>query len=308
MNKKLLAEAKSFLENFTFPIDYDALIKKLNELSKMVCEDYGIADKALRVEFEESENFGKSAVVNDVRIKINKLRLQTLLETKFDDTQPKKLKKQIDSLMKSYDEKSASKFEKIIHDYVLRMRKMDADELVCHSGSYKTIKYDLLNLLFHENEHTKQKQYEKYLTNVEGCPEDLESMILVFSMFYVTIYWELLDKKVLEWTPPENHRFPTEFDARYFELIKIEELRKKYFADDELFKKHILSTIIIPEKFDSKADAERLFAELEKYYDLDKEEKYKGALELVEKHKNEIVKELERRFTEMLEIREANSH
>lgn len=304
MNKNLIEQSREFLDGFTYPINYDELTEKLNALSMQVCKDYGIPDKFLQIEFIDDEKFGKVAQLSNSNVKINRLRIEALNYFKFDDTKPRKLKKFIKQFMNDYDEKSEhNQYEKMLYKFVENMMDYDGGRLIYQSGSYRTLQYDFLDIIYHENRHIKQKTFIPMLKDLSGFEPSVENLIFLFTMLHMELFSRLVNKKIIELRPPENHKYPIEFDARYASLITLEKLRSKYYPDDELFKKYMVNSVIIPEEFDVKKESAGLFEELEKYFKLEEDKKYQQAYDLVCEYKQTIIKELERRFNEMIEIK-----
>lgn len=304
MNIKLVNKCKEFLVDFSDLTDTPLLEKQLNEISYLICKEYKVPEQALPIKFVESKKFGMSGVLEDDKIIINKLRLKTLIELKFDDTEPTKLKKFINTFELEYKTKEKpNMYETILYDYIQMMKEAQIEEYIYQSGSYKTIKYDLLSMLFHENAHIKQKTFEQYLINYDKLPNNTENLILLFTMLYNHYNWSLIEKEIIPFENHENYRFPIEFDARYHELTKMFELYINHCQDDKLMMKYINNLILLPENFNSKSESIKLFEELEKYHKLYNNASYEKTFLYLKSHKRKIINYLTKRFNIMQNIK-----
>lgn len=300
MREQTKQEAKRFLDGFVEPIDYERAKEDFDRLSQVVCEDYKIADKFLRCEFSDDENFGKSAVLLRDKISINRLRIEALYNLGYDDTQPEKLNKQIERFMSEYDKNEHTKYEQMLYKFVSDMREMGEPQFVMQAGSYKTVKYELLDMIFHENRHIVQKQYIPLLEKPpKSC--DIDELTMLFTMMFNETRKKLIDDKKIEWDLQDNRSFPIEFDARYTSLVNMNEVRKSFYKDDEVFARAIMNCCLVEQGFKSKEEANKLFAQMEEYYSLG-DFKMDKAYALLEENKQQIIDELERRFEEMKAI------
>lgn len=135
---------------------------------------------------------GKSGSVSKTNISFNKTRLKTLINLKIDCNNKNHIKK-IYKFYNSYDEKiTHNKYEICLYEFMKKYIAGGYEHYFTQMGSYKTIPYELLDTIFHENEHIFQYKYEKFLKNINECPNDLKSKLLLFTVLFNTIHSKLL--------------------------------------------------------------------------------------------------------------------
>lgn len=168
-------------------------------------------------------------------------------------------------------------------------------------GSYKTIKYEILDVILHECEHVFQDEHKKYLTAKE-LPNDIESVLLIFTTCFNTMYEKIKKTKLPFKYKRENHIFPIEFDARYISFKMLAEIKDLYFKNDKVFDEYIKSSIIIPNDFDCQKAAEKMFTDYDQLYKIFKEnfsEDYSAVNNFIQKSKLLLIEEFTNRFDEM---------
>ncbi len=303
----LYFKAKEFIENFKLPLDYEDLSKQLTEISLLNYKLHN-CDKDIKITFDESILFGKSASVSGTSISFNKTRLETLLALKIDDSNPNHISK-VYSFYNTYKtEENHSKYEICLYEFMKKYIEGGYERYFSQMGNYKTIKYELLDAVFHENEHIFQKDYEKYLNSADKCPTDNKSLALFFTVLFNEIYGGLKKNKIEFIYDRENYIFPIEFDARYEAMVNINKV-KQYFPDDKLFAEHIINSNLIPENFDISLTVIQMFEDYERLYRLYNDKisnNYASANAFINKHKQAISDEFKRRYVEMNNIENAN--
>ncbi len=302
--KTLFIAAKDFLENFS--LDYDSLTKQLEEIMKSDFSRLGI-EKSMSISFDESKLFGKSGSVSKTNISFNKTRIEMLLNLKIDDTSKEHLKN-VENFYNHYDEKkSHSDFEEILYEFIKKYKEIGAEWAFAHMGSYKTIKYEVLDTILHETEHVYQDEYSKFLEE-KHFPEDKKSKVLIFTSLFNTIFEKLQKSGVQLSYERKNHVFPIEFDARYEALKLLSKIKNLYFKKDQDFSKHLIKSNIIPEDFSAEQTSAQIFADYESIYKLFTQNfgsEYEEANKYIQSNKNLIINEFIRRYNEMIDISQA---
>ncbi len=298
---KLYATAKIFLENFS--LDYDWLTKELEKIMKRDFSLLGI-NKKMTISFDENKLFGRGGSVSKTNISFNKTRIETLLALKIDDTDAEHLKK-IESFYSNYNEKTKhSIFEENLYNFIKKYKELGAEWAFEHMGSYKTIKYEMLDTILHECEHVYQDEFKNCL-NTKNYPNDTRSKILIFTSLFNTMFEKLQKGGVNLNYKRENHIFPIEFDARYEALRQLSEIKNLYFKDDKDFANHLIKSNIIPKDFNAEETSKRIFDDYERIYKLYKQHfgnEYESANNFLLKSKNKIIDEFVRRYEEMQNI------
>lgn len=291
-------KSKEFLENFT--LNFDVLKEKLQEIMKIIFSMHKI-NKEMTVSFDESRLFGKSGSVSDTNISFNKTRIEMLSTMKIDDLDEKHLTK-MEDFYKNYPAKSIhTEYENILYNFIKKYKEAGAERYFNMVGSYKTIKYEILETICHECEHVVQNNYKKFLDKKE-FPSNTQSKVLIFTTLFNTIYEKLRKANIEFGYIRENYIFPIEFDARYTSFKELFELKNLYFQDDELFKKYLKKSIIIPKDFNIQSTVSNIIEDFEKLYTLYiklNDNDYHSAYQFLMYNINEIKNELEKRFREM---------
>ena len=301
--EKVYKNSKIFIENFEMLKDYSEISKHLKKIGENILKTKNIKE-SIKIEFEDNKAFGNCATEYPDKISFNKLRYDTIISLKLDCTSCNHLEK-IYNFYNHYNENdNNTKFEICLYNFMKRYISLGLQDYFLQMGSFKTIKYELLETLFHEIQHAIQLNSNKY--SVEDCestnPKDL---ILIFTTLFNTIYNKLLENNIQFHYIRENHCFPIEFDARYVALIMTECLRKKYFINDKLFIKSILHNDIIPKNVSFKELSKKIYSDFEslyKIYCLNFGTNYNKMFFIVNQHKNEIISQLIDRYEEMNKI------
>lgn len=291
-------KSKEFLENFT--LDFDVLKEKLQEIMEIIFSMHNIK-KEMTVSFDESRLFGKSSSVSKINISFNKTRIKMLSNLKIDDLDENHLVK-MELFYKNYPTKSVhTEFEEILYDFIKKYKEAGAQRYFDMVGSYKTIKYEILETIYHECEHVIQDNYKKFLDKKE-FPKDTQSKMLIFTTLFNTIY-EKLRKANIEFDyTRENYIFPIEFDARYISFKEMTDFKNLYFQDDELFERYLKKSVIIPKDFNILQTVNKIFEDYEKLYNLYIEtfgEDFVFVNAYIQNNKTEIKLEFTRRYEEM---------
>ncbi|MBR1987531.1 MAG: hypothetical protein IKA36_00680 [Clostridia bacterium] len=300
--------SKAFLENFNMPINYNSVIKDLSRISK---RNFKLSKCKfnLKITFDESNLFGKSASIKDNHISFNKTRLDILCEKRIDCHDKNHLSNMYD-FYKSFNDTKCSDHEKCLYEFMNKYIQNGYAKYFTKIGSFRTIKYELLETIFHENEHVFQKQYTEYFDNISKCPKDAKTLFLVFTMLFNTIYEFLVKNKIKFDYKVENYIFPIEFDARYESMTKLNQVKEKYFATDKLFSQYIINSSLLPYNFDKTKTALQIFADYENLYKLycknTTTNNYHDIHIFICSVKNIIIDEIIRRYEEMQDIVEKN--
>jgi len=302
-------KSKEFLENFITPIKYNEVASQLIEISKQNLKHYNCFCD-VKITFDESCLFGKSASIKNNHISFNKTRLEILNNMKIDCYDDNHLTK-IYKFYNSYEEKNHTEQEKCLYDFMKKYIDNGFERYFSQMGSYKTIKYELLDTIFHENQHIIQNIYKQYLDDIDNCPKDSKTLVLIFTMFFNEIYEYLLKNKVEFDYKRENYIFPIEFDARYEAMIKLNHIKEKYFSLDKSFSKYIVKSSLIPQKFDIEKTANMIFKDFENiyqlYFDNINSNKFKRVYNFIKSYKQTIIKEIVKRYEEMIDIVQRNA-
>lgn len=295
----LYLKSKEFLESFT--LDFDVLKEKLQEIMEIIFSMHKIKQEMI-VSFDESKLFGKSGSVSVANISFNKTRIEMLSNLKIDDLDENHLAK-MELFYKNYPIKSIhTEYEDILYDFIKKYKEeAGAERYFNMVGSYKTIKYEILETIYHECEHIIQDDYKKFLDKKE-FPKDTQSKVLIFITLFNTIY-EKLRKANIEFDyTRENHIFPIEFDARYVSFKMMSELKDLYFYDDELLEKYLKKSIIIPKDFNILQTVNKIIEDYENLYKIYLEtfgEEFVFVNDYIQKNKTEIKLEFTRRYDDM---------
>ena len=303
----LYKKAKEFIENFKLPFDYEKLSNELTEISLLNYKLHS-CDKDIKISFDESMLFGKSASVLGTSISFNKTRIETLFAFQIDDSNPEHIKKIYDFYNNYNTKENHSNYEVCLYEFIKKYIEGGYERYFSQMGNYKTIKYELLDAVFHENEHIFQEEYKKYFNCANECPKDDRNIVLFFTVFFDEIYNKLKKSNVQFDYDRENYIFPIEFDARYEAMVSINKV-KQYFPDDKLFAEHIVKSNLIPEGFNVRETVDKIYNDYERLYKLFEKELSNGFIsadQFIKHNKNIITKELERRYCEMLNIVENN--
>ena len=295
-------KSKEFLKNFT--LDFDGLKEKLQEIVKVIFSVHRI-NKDMTVSFDKSKLFGKSGSVSKTNISFNKTRIEMLSNLKIDDLDENHLVK-MELFYNNYPTKSIhTEFEDILYDFIKKYKEAGAQRFFNMVGSYKTIKYEILETIYHECEHVIQDDYKKFLDKKE-FPNDTQSKVLIFTTLFNAIY-EKLKKANIEFNyTRENYIFPIEFDARYISFKEMTILKNMYFQDDELFERYLRKSIIIPKDFNILQTVNKIFEDYEKLYKLYLEtfgEDFVFVNDYIRENKTKIKMEFTRRYEEMTKTR-----
>ena len=294
----LYLKSKEFLESFT--LDFDVLKEKLQEIMEIIFSMHEI-NKKMTVSFDKSKLFGKSGSISDTNISFNKTRIEMLLKLKIDDLDENHLVK-MKLFYKTHPIKSVhTEYEDILYDFIKKYKEADAERYFNMVGSYKTIKYELLETIYHECEHVVQDDYKKFLDKKE-FPSDTQSKVLIFTTLFNVIY-EKLRKANLDFDyTRENYIFPIEFDARYISFKEMTILKNMYFQDDEFFEKYLKKSIIIPKDFKILQTVNKIIDDYDRLYNIYLKtfgEDFVFVNDYIQENKTEIKNELVRRYEEM---------
>ena len=304
----LYEKSKEFIDNFKFPLDYNELSGKLTEISLLNYKIHN-CNKDIKISFDESRLFGKSASVSGTSISFNKTKIEILFAFKIDDSNSEHLKNVYDFYNDYNTTENHSEYEICLYEFMKKYIEGGYERYFSQMGSYKTIKYELLDAVFHENEHIFQEEYKKYFDCVNECPKDDKSIVLFFTIFFGELCKKLKKNNVQFVYDRENYIFPIEFDARYEAMININRV-KQYFPDDKLFAEHIVKSNLIPESFNIRETVNEIYNDYEKLYDLFEKNitnNFAHVNKFLKKHKHIIINELERRYIEMLDIVKQNN-
>ena len=294
----LYLKSKEFLDNFT--LDFDILKEKLQEIMKIIFSKHKI-NKVMTVSFDESKLFGKSGSISEKNISFNKTRIEMLSKLKIDDLDENHLVK-MELFYKNYPIKTVyTEYEDILYDFIKKYKEAGAQRYFNMVGSYKTIKYEILETIYHECEHIIQDDYKKFLDKKE-FPSDTQSKVLIFTTLFNTIY-EKLRKANIEFDyTRENYIFPIEFDARYISFKMMNELKDLYFQDDELLEKYLNKSIIIPKDFNILQIVNKIIEDYDRLYKIYLQtfgEEFIFVNNYIQENKTEIKLEFTQRYEEM---------
>ena len=294
----LYLKSKEFLENFT--LDFDVLKEKLQEIMKIIFSKHKI-NKVMTVSFDESKLFGKSGSVSEKNISFNKTRIEMLSKLKIDDLDENHLVK-MELFYKNYPIKTFhSEYEDILYDFIKKYKEAGAQRYFNMVGSYKTIKYEILETIYHECEHIIQDDYKKFLDKKE-FPSDTQSKVLIFTTLFNTLY-EKLRKANIEFDyTRENYIFPIEFDARYMSFKEMTDLKNLYFQNDELLEKYLNKSIIIPKDFNILQIVNKIIEDYDRLYKIYLQtfgEEFIFVNNYIQENKTEIKLEFTQRYEEM---------
>ncbi len=297
--KALYQKSKEFLDNFV--LDFDILKAKLQEIMNIIFSMHKITRK-ISISFDDSKLFGKSASVSETNISFNKTRIEMLLALKIDDLDENHLVK-MEVFYKNYPVKQIrTEYEDVLYDFIKKYKEAGAERYFNMVGSYKTIKYEILETIYHECEHIIQDDYKKFL-NEKNFPSDFRSKVLIFTTLFNTIYEKLRKTGIQFDYTRENYIFPIEFDARFVSFKELSKLKKLYFQKDEIYEKYLKKTNLIPKDFNILQTVNKIFEDYERVYKTYLEvvgDEYVFVNEYIQKNKIEIKKELAKRYGEMI--------
>lgn len=298
--EELYLAAKEFLTDFS--LDFEALAKKLEKVMKCYFALHGI-QKSMTISFDESRLFGKSGSVSQTNISFNKTRIEMLVALHLDDGDPQHLKR-LEEFYSGYGKKEEhSDFEQILFEFVQKYKDMGAEWAFEKMGSYKTIKFEMLDTILHESEHVFQSEFWNSLPL--AFPKNARGKVLTLTCLFNTMFEKMQKSGEKLDYERENHVFPIEFDARYESLKFLGEIKRRYFQGDKCFSNYLSKSNIIPKDFDAAKTARRIFEDYEKVYKL-YSRKFSGEFEaansFLQKNKSDIICELERRYKQMQNI------
>ncbi len=297
--KALYQKSEEFLDNFL--LDFDILKTKLQGIMENIFSMHNIKRK-MSISFDNSKLFGKSASVSETNISFNKTRIEMLLALKIDDLDENHLVK-MEMFYKNYPiSPIRTEYEDILYDFIKKYKEAGAERYFNMVGSYKTIKYEILEAIYHECEHIIQDDYKKYL-NRKKIPSDFRSKLLIFTTLFNTIYEKLRKTGIQFDYTRENYIFPIEFDARFVSFKELSKLKKLYFQKDEIFEKYLKKTNIIPKDINILQIVNKIFEDYERVYKIYLEtigEEYVFINEYIQRNRIEIKKEFAKRYYEMI--------
>lgn len=252
---ELLLLAKDFLDNFS--LDFVFLKSKLEKIAKAFLIGRGYKSD-VNITFDESELFGKSGSVFGSNISFNKTRLEILAKLKIDDLNSNHLKRLEEFYSEYLSKLRHTKFEDILFTFIKRYKEMDAEYLFSKVGSYKTIKFELLDTVFHECEHLLQESYKKYMySNDFNVGKD--DLILIFTITFFALYEKLQKAGIKFKYTRENYIFPIEFDARYVSFCEMLKISKLLSPNKQDILCYLKNSNIAPSEFDAKRVSEKIF-------------------------------------------------
>ena len=299
---ELLLKAKEFLDDFV--LDFGVLREKLTEIGKLYLK-LNNCDLQLEVSFDKSMLFGKSGSVFENYISFNKTRIETLFEMKIDCNDDCHLHN-IYEFYNMYNKKEEHSIcEQCLYEFMQKYISLGCERYFDKMGSYKMIKYELLDTILHENQHIVQRRHKEYLASVDECPLDDKNLLLFFTMLFNEVYSTLKKAKVDFDYVRENYIFPIGFDARYEAMIILDKLREKYFKLDNDFETYLCESNIIPKDFDIEKTANQLFDDYLRIYEIYRckiESGFEDANKYVLQNKNSIVAEIMKRYKKMVSI------
>jgi len=298
-------KAKEFIDNFKFPIDYDNSIRKLDDISRLNCEENGSLSENVIVKFEDMPEFGVGARVKNGNIRFNKTRIETMLNLGIDCLSDSHLNWMWSFYNKFNLNEEHSIYEESLYNFMKKYIEDGAERYFDCCGSYKLISYELLECIFHENAHIFQSEYDKYLSGEFEYPNDEKSMLLIFTEAFNMIYHKLKKNNIEFEYKRNNYIFPIEFDARYEAMIKMNKLKNRYYKNDKIFSKYLVYSNIIPEDLDIVKTSEEIFETYEYLFDIYSKEigrDYNKTNDYLQKNKERIVNIMRNRYKEMLAI------
>lgn len=306
----LYLKCKDFINEFKLPLDYNEIISKIDEISKINCEKND-CNQPVTISFQDMPEFGIGARVKDGNIRFNKTRLETLIELKIDCLDENNLNK-LWKFYNSFDENNDknSIYEVSLFNFMKKYIEEGAERYFSDCGSYKLIPYELLECVFHENAHVFQREYDKYLNGDLEFPSDEKSCLLIFTEAFDMIHHKLKKNNIAFDYKRNNYIFPVEFDARYEAMIKMNELKNKYYKNDNIFSKYLVASNIVPLDLNIEKTAQEIFETFEYFYDTYKSNfgsDYDKVAEYSMMNKVVIINEMKRRYDEMLSIVNENN-
>ena len=294
-----------FIKNFTFPINYNQLATQLAIITKANYKLHNIPFEP-DIRFEEMNAFGASGkVANQSKtIIFNKKRIETILNLNIDCFD----KNHLETLWNFYntyqDSTPHDEYQEYLYAFMQKYISLNSTEYFAQIGSFKTIPFDLIETLLHENQHVFQKYFWTLFLNGEVEPNE-KNAIMIFTMTFTSIFNQLKNRNIETNYARQNHIFPVEFDARYTTMHILSQLQVKHFQNNTTFNQGLKNSNIIPQDFDIEATADSIFSDYlmiyEKYQELSPDD-YLSEHEFICKHKETIINEIKRRYHEMLSI------
>ncbi|MBE5736071.1 MAG: hypothetical protein E7356_01755 [Clostridiales bacterium] len=299
--ENIYLKSKGFIDKDT--TNYNEISVLFEQICESILEKYNIKKK-IKILFEDNKAFGNCATEYPDKISFNKLRYDVIKSLKIDCTKNGHLEKLYDFYNHYNENCKNSKYKVCLYNFMKKYIGFGLQDYFLQMGSYKTIKYELLETLFHESQHIVQEKYKTYIyeNNMKFADEEV---LLVFTMLFNEIYNRLIENNIQFNYVRQNYSFPIEFDARYVALVMSNTLRQKYFIEDILFSQSILNNDILPKDVSGEKLAESIFIDFENLYRL-----YKSKLGLdlesvfftIGNYKKKIVSQLTNRYVEMKRI------
>lgn len=294
---------KNFLEGYNNFNDYEEIKCALEDVAHANYIFHN-CEMPVKISFIEIDALGCSAKVgSEGLIKFNTLRIETLKNLKidcFDDGH-------LDRIYNFYNNYDAtvphSKYEKCLYDFMVKYIELNAQVYFSQMGSYKNLKFELLETLLHENKHVFQNQVIEAID--EGAAVDKFEAIDVFTVIFQRVFY-MLNKYNIEFDyERKNYIFPIEFDARYYAMVEMNNVKNLYFSTDNDFKQAIVNSYIVPQEFDPIEVSNQIYNDYLRAYELYKNNlnnDYIHAHDFIIKNKENIIEELIYRYKTMLDI------
>ncbi len=298
MNNNLLSISSKFLDDYK--LDFELLKKQLTNIMTNYLNTKNCKRK-ITIDFEDCNLFGKSGSVSSNKISFNKTRLQTLVNLQIDDTSPDIIQS-LELFYNSYITQSPhSIYEENLYEFIKKYKAIGAERFFSQVGSYKTIKYELLETIYHECQHILQDEeivdFENLITSAP---------FLAFTKVCNKIFKEIKNSNIEYERNPDNHIFPIELDARYIALKLLTELRNKYFTDDEMFKIYLAKSIILPNDIDIIISAQLVYKEYERLfntYQSNISTQFDEINKIINNHKSKIIENIIEIYSFMLKFK-----
>ncbi|MBE5736313.1 MAG: hypothetical protein E7356_03025 [Clostridiales bacterium] len=304
--EQLYLQCKNYLTQYDSYQSYEDIRKQLLQICK-VNYDIHNCNLPLEISFEEDEKFGNQGkVVNKYHIKINTLRIETLKELKIDCFDPNHISNLYD-FYANYNPFNSSKYEQCLYEYIKKYISLGYQDCFDQMGSYKNIKYEILETILHESKHTFQSDLlTQIYDNNTSLTEDncLDFFVVIFDRMYKTLR---NNNTCIDYVR-DNATFPIEHDARHYAMVTMDNIRKLYFAHDKDFARAIVNSNIIPEDINVDDISKKIFDD----YTLISNEYFKTNNDFAHEHqqilahKNDIINKLISRYNQMLSIVSTN--
>ncbi len=292
-----------FIKNFTFPINYDQLATQLAIITKANYELHNIPFEP-DIRFEEMNAFGASGKVTNQSktIIFNKKRIETILNLNIDCFD----KNHLETLWNFYNTYQGStphdEYQEYLYAFMQKYISLNSTEYFSQMGSIKNIHFELIETILHENQHVFQSYFWTLFLSGQIEPNE-QNAIMIFTMTFNSIFNQLKNENVEINYVRKNYIFPIEFDARYTAMHILSQLRDQHFQNDKNFQNCIINSNIIPQDFDIDATSEKIFNDYvmlyERYDELSLCD-YSTEHEFIIKNKEIIIKEIKRRYIEMI--------